>query len=515
MNRTPRRNQGIERWLLPWIALLALSMGCTMEVDDEAVGTASAAMDNDMLKRVIIARMFQRDHWTIPAAKDWNVAKYPDPIERKIAYVCEALAFLKPTYVSGLVRIDAEQELTADSDQVRIFDGVKKCVRGRMPPGHAVKFDVVLNALHYTDPEYGVHSDEEGAKKLRERLQSAHAALEPDAWFFDFYTTPWNQPKNDKGQKRFPQAMRTGINWIHDKKPNKPHQLVGGNAWGSKIPDGTNFISITDKGGMETVAELADKIRDQGIPLLMHVRNDPHIDGSEGRLWTEKSRAYRKSVLAREVDGQKQHGYVYMFPVFFPLDKAMNSYNAVEDGNMMERMCLYLGGSAKNCQKTPAPAYKLAAPTPEEEQAEAAEEASYVEHTGIHRAYHAGAQQHLFSLSLLELEQGPGLTVEMENAFWLAATAVDGATPLYRCYLGIGWHLMTTASACEGAAGAIEEGALGWIATSQLPGTVPLYRLFRGAAPDHFYTTSDAERAYAMSLGYADEGVAGWVWTQP
>jgi hypothetical protein len=44
---------------------------------------------------------------------------------------------------------------------------------------------------------------------------------------------------------------------------------------------------------------------------------------------------------------------------------------------------------------------------------------------------------------------------------------------------------------------------------------VPLYRLFRGSALDHFYTTSDAERAYAVTLGYADEGVAGYVWREP
>jgi hypothetical protein len=467
------------------------------------------------MKRVIIARMFQREHWTIPAADSWKVDQYPDPIERRIAYVCEALAFLKPTYVSGLVRIDAEQELTPASEQVRVFDGVKKCVRGRMPAGHAVAFDVVLNALHYSDPEYDVHSAEAGAKKLRQRLESAQLVLQPDAWFFDFYTTPWNQPKNAQGQKRFPQAIRAGINWIHDDKPYKGRQLVGGNAWGSNIPDGTDFISITDKGGMGDVADLAAKIRQQNdIPLLMHIRNDPHIEGSEGRLWINGSRAYRKSVLAREVEGQK-HGYAYMLPVLFPLDKHMNSYNAVEDGNMMERMCHHLGGTEKTCMQTPEPANKLAAPTPEEEQAEAEEEASYVEHAGIHRAYHAAAQQHLFSRSLLELEQGPGLTVEAENAFWLAATAVDGAAALHRCYLGNGWHLLTTAAACEGAAGAIDEGALGWIATSALPETVPLYRLFRGSAPDHFYTTSDSERAYAIGLGYADEGVAGWVWTHP
>jgi len=53
------------------------------------------------------------------------------------------------------------------------------------------------------------------------------------------------------------------------------------------------------------------------------------------------------------------------------------------------------------------------------------------------------------------------------------------------------------------------------IAPTKLPDTVPLYRLFRGAAPDHFYTSSDDERAYAIALGYADEWISGYVWQEP
>lgn len=502
-----------SRWLRgSTLALMTLAASCTMRVDDEPVDTDTAGIADGMMRRVVIARMFQRDQWTLPAAMDYRPDLYPDLEARKIAYVCEALAYLKPTYVSGLVRLDAEQVIDADSPQARIFNGVKACVRGKMPPGHEVRFDVVLNALHYTDPEYGVSGDKEGAQKLRGRLESAHAALAPDAWFFDFYTTPFNQPENDKGQKRHPEAMLRGIDWIHDKKPNKPRQLVGGNAWGTKVPEVTDFLSITDKNGMPNVAELAGKIH--GVPLLMHIQNDPHIADSQGRRWNERGPAYRKSQLAKHVAGQEL-GYSYMFPVFFPLDKNFDSYNAVEDGHMMERICQDMGGTAKECAAAPEPAKKAAPLTPEEEQAEAEEEESYFDKTPIHRAYHGGAKQHLFSMSLLELQQGPGLTVEMENAFWLASAGVEGTVGLHRCYLGKGWHLMTTAAACEGAPGAIDEGAHGWIATSQLPGTVPLYRLFNGAAPDHFYTTSDSERAFATAIGYADEGVAGYVWTQP
>jgi hypothetical protein len=39
--------------------------------------------------------------------------------------------------------------------------------------------------------------------------------------------------------------------------------------------------------------------------------------------------------------------------------------------------------------------------------------------------------------------------------------------------------------------------------------TTPLYRLYKGSVPDHFYTTSDTEKASAMASGYVDEGNIG------
>ncbi|KAH7105007.1 hypothetical protein BKA62DRAFT_669316 [Auriculariales sp. MPI-PUGE-AT-0066] len=49
-------------------------------------------------------------------------------------------------------------------------------------------------------------------------------------------------------------------------------------------------------------------------------------------------------------------------------------------------------------------------------------------------------------------------------------------------------------------------------ADNQTSSTVPFYRLWSGDAADHFYTTSEAQRTYALSIGYVDEGVTGWVY---
>ncbi|MBZ5521922.1 MAG: hypothetical protein LAP21_06745 [Acidobacteriia bacterium] len=60
--------------------------------------------------------------------------------------------------------------------------------------------------------------------------------------------------------------------------------------------------------------------------------------------------------------------------------------------------------------------------------------------------------------------------------------------------------------------GYLDQGIVGYIATSQQPGTVPFYRLYNPYAREHFYTTSAPERDTAVRNGMNDEGVAGYVW---
>jgi hypothetical protein len=130
---------------------------------------------------------------------------------------------------------------------------------------------------------------------------------------------------------------------------------------------------------------------------------------------------------------------------------------------------------------------------------------------GVHRSQ--GNGEHFYTTNLTEA-QCCGYTLESQNFFYLYKAQTGSLVAFYRCLLANGKHFYTKSSNCEGSAGATVEGIIGYIASSTTCGAVPLYRTSKSG--EHFYTTSLAEKNNAVqSLGYTDEGIAGYVWTAP
>ena len=296
-------------------------------------------------RRTVIARMYQLgtcvngeghlradcEPWTLPAADAWEVARYPDLDERRAAYVCDALRRLDPQLVSGLVRYGADEALSTDPGvraeierEAHVFRMVRGCVReGRR---HPVRFDVVLNTLHFTHEAFGIRTGDEGAALHRAVLRETDDLFQPDAWFYDFYTDPF-EPGARTDPTCYvhgttcgtfhPDGMTAGIRWIHQHG-----RWVGGNTFhGEGIPNRTDYVSITSAGGMQALAHDRDRAR-QGhpdLPILMHLRNDPQLGCSEGLRFIHRDDAYRRDLMRRHVRNQSSIGYGYMFPAFFPL----------------------------------------------------------------------------------------------------------------------------------------------------------------------------------------------------
>lgn len=100
------------------------------------------------------------------------------------------------------------------------------------------------------------------------------------------------------------------------------------------------------------------------------------------------------------------------------------------------------------------------------------------------------------------------------------AHAATGDTALYRLYSSrAGDHFYTTSAAERDYAvshfGYANEGMTGYVGTQATSGRTPLYRVYSSQSGDHFYTTSAGERDNAVNrLGYRNEGIAGYVGTQ-
>lgn len=321
------------------LAGLVLSSCVVGDGDHDDVATLAASRGS-AFSRIVVGRLYQTERWMIPAADTYRANELANVNDRRIAYVCDAIVRLSPTYVSGLVRLSWD---TPISDDMRtVFQGVKACVRKRI--NHPVKFDVVLNALHYSeprssDPKNGVSSPDEGRDRIRGMINKVADKLQPDIVFFDFYTVPFNDDKVNY----FTVPMKDGIDIIHRNK-----MLVGGNVWGRSVPDGTDFASLPLTGGFEGTRDQIDALADE-LPTFVHIRNDPHICGSEGLDWFEWTRERRGNAIENHASKQKDLGVGYGYPLFFPLgaigecappNTPQAAYDAMADGqlNLMRRV---------------------------------------------------------------------------------------------------------------------------------------------------------------------------------
>jgi hypothetical protein len=257
--------------------------------DDEALAPLDAKHLDVVLDRSVVARMYQQDTWMVPG--------------HDAAHVAEQLDGVKPTYVSGLVRLGANKRL-ADYPQIV---GAWKKVRQKLP---RTRFDFVLNICDFTTPD--------AVTGQMGEINGALGKSRPDVWFFDFFDRPI-APEGDRPCAATKEVLDAAIAFGHSQK-----QLVGGNVWTDRIPDHTDLVAVPDERGLDATMRVIGNLQRShpGVPRMVHVENNPQkcADcGNDGLLYMTGSASAREKYLTSFASVQRTKHFQYMFPVFFPL----------------------------------------------------------------------------------------------------------------------------------------------------------------------------------------------------
>jgi hypothetical protein len=228
-----------------------------------------------------------------------------------------ALASLRPTWVSGLIRYARNQH--PNRAEVRTWRRVIGAVRESSPEA---QFDVVLNARQYKN-----------GRQLRAMMQRVRTRLDNDGWFFDFLSV---------AHRRRPGMIRAAVAAAHAHG-----EWLGGNVFGfarrgHPIPLAVDFLAVQDfrlRLDLHAVRRLSAH-----LPVVYHLHNDPDRQRGGGCRFIESlNTTRRRELIRRRARQQDRYGFRVSYPALFPeckrqrgrgRDDILYSYNAFRDPPM-------------------------------------------------------------------------------------------------------------------------------------------------------------------------------------
>jgi hypothetical protein len=276
--------------------LLVAIPGCGGGDGDADTG----APESPSRTRIVAARAYQHGTWVVPG-------ETPDTVGK-------ALASLKPTLVSGLIRYEPSEQVS--QHEVDAWSKIRARVLAAVADAH---FGVELNALSY-----------ETADQVEKQMAEIRSKLDNNGWFFDFFTTAY---------ERRPDIVKAAIESAHENG-----EWVGGNVFGlahdPAIPPGSDYLAAQDSGDfrldLAAVARLAKR-----IPVAVHIGNSPGDPSSSGcRFIKELETAEREAYVTKRAKEQKPNDFRFAYPIAFPecdfeAPKGLVAFNALKDGTMV------------------------------------------------------------------------------------------------------------------------------------------------------------------------------------
>lgn len=252
--------------------------------------------------RIASVRIFQDQQFT---------AKHQTP-----ASIGAALAGVRPTYVSSLIRYAAGQRVRPR--EVRAWRTIVPAVRAASPEA---RFAVELNPIEFRN-----------AGALTRMMGRIRTALGNDGWLMDFWSLV---------SRKRPGLVRAALANAHANG-----EFVGGNVFGiarhPRIPSATDYVAVQDFGfhlNLKAIHRLSRR-----FPVHLHLMNSPDRPLSVGCIFMEQfSTAHRIRYVRKRARQQGPWGFHLGYPVFFPEcerhrgqgDATIFSYDAVRDPPML------------------------------------------------------------------------------------------------------------------------------------------------------------------------------------
>ena len=279
--------------LIALLSIAALLTGCSLV----SPGTPKSADIKAATVRVVQARLYDGKQSTLSG--------------RSVDEAAQTIRSLKPTWVSGLIKLDEKDDLNVA--QVVAYTRVRDAVKEQSP---ACLFDLVLDANQYAT-----------ADAVTAKMKQISASLKVDVWYFEDLS---------KAFEASPDMVNAAIEYAHANG-----QLIGGDVSDSTVPQGIDFAALDEGGGTDKAqANAAKLVGKTSAPVLLHMASASAKGGEKKDAFLTLDSAGRAALLEALAKAQSSTGFRLMYPVYCPVNANKQSYDAGADGVLKDIISL-------------------------------------------------------------------------------------------------------------------------------------------------------------------------------
>jgi hypothetical protein len=262
--------------------------------------TSFTVVTSPIFYRPVIARVYSFNQWTLP--------------EENVTTVGDAIASLKPSFVSGLIRLEYDN-LTISPRMAHDYNAIREIVLNSSPDA---RFDIWLRANQYNTTSSLVAA-------MRSVLSRN---ISFDAFSFDDLNS------------LSPAEQTAILNTAH-----AAGKLVGGDWTGSTAPAIVFDYLMTTDTMLQISSSSTAQIESFGAPVMLHINNGAtpvdvnnqteHYDWNF--VWTDQQKS---AFLTQAAENQSADGYYFMYPVFWPAGSVTppTYWESLKDDSMLALM---------------------------------------------------------------------------------------------------------------------------------------------------------------------------------